>query len=75
MSINHTLSISIAPIGTILVGPLAEILGIPNLFFYSAILGLIVAGSLWFFTNIRKVDFDDVDVIKEVNEKINNMST
>ncbi len=75
MSITSTLTISTAPIGTILVGPLAEILGIPYLFFFSAILGLIVAGSIWIFTNIRKVDFDDTDAIKKVNEKINNIST
>jgi len=75
MSINQTLSTAIAPIGTILVGPLAEFFGIPILFFFSAILGIIVAGSLWLFTNIRKVDFDDMNIIKEVNEKINNMDS
>jgi len=74
-SISSALSASILPIGTILSGPLAEILGISSLFFYSAILGLIVIASIWTLTNIRKVDLDKVAENREIiNEKINNIS-
>lgn len=60
-SINNTLTNSATPVATILVGPLAVFLGIPILFFYSAILGLLVAATIWTFTQIRNVDFDDKD--------------
>jgi len=73
-SISAAISASILPIGTILSGPLAEILGISLLFFYCAILGLIVTSSIWTLTNIRKVDFDNVTENREkINEKINNV--
>ena len=73
-SISAAISASILPIGTILSGPLAEILGISLLFFYCAILGLIVTSSIWTLTNIRKVDLDNVTENREkINEKINNV--
>lgn len=72
MSINHTITILILPLGTILSGPLAEILGIPMLFFYSAILGLVITFSLWSFTSIRKLDYGKVVKIEEVYEKKSN---
>ena len=72
-SISGTISASILPIGTILSGPLAEILGIPLLFFYCSVLSLIVIASIWILTNIRKVDFDNIAENKRIlNEKINN---
>lgn len=75
-SISAAVSASILPIGTILSGPLAEILGISSLFFYCAILGLIVIGSIWTLTSIRKVDFDNIAENREkINEKINNISS
>ena len=71
-SISGTISASILPIGTILSGPLAEILGIPILFFYCSVLSLIVIASVWSFTNIRKVDFDNVTENREIiYEKLN----
>jgi len=71
-SISSTISASILPIGTILSGPLAEILGIPILFFYCSVLSLVVIVSVWTLTNIRKVDFDNIDENKEIiYEKIN----
>jgi len=73
-SISAAITASILPIGTILSGPLAEILGISSLFFYCAILGLIVTFSIWTFTNIRKVDFDNVAENREkIDNKINNV--
>lgn len=73
-SISASITASILPIGTILSGPLAEILGISSLFFYCAILGLIVTFSIWTFTNIRRVDFDNVAENREkIDNKINNV--
>ena len=74
MSINQTITILILPLGTILSGPLAEILGIPLLFFYSAELGLIIAFSLWTLTNIRKLDYGNLGKIGEISEKIKNLN-
>jgi len=72
-SISSTISASILPIGTILSGPLAEILGIPVLFLICSVLSLIAIVSVWSFTNIRKVDFDNSAKNKElISEKINN---
>lgn len=73
-SISGTISASILPIGTLLSGPLALALGIPLLFFYSSELSIIVIASIWILTNIRKVDFDDIEENKKIiNEKLNNI--
>ncbi len=70
MSISQTITTLILPLGTILSGPLAEIIGIPLLFFYSAELGLIIAISLWTLTNIRKLDYGNSEKIEKIEEKI-----
>jgi DHA3 family macrolide efflux protein-like MFS transporter len=73
-SISGTISASILPIGTILSGPLAEILGIPTLFFLCSVLSLIVIVAVWGFSNIESVDFDNNAENKELlHEKINNI--
>lgn len=73
-SISGTISASILPIGTLLSGPLAEIIGIPLLFFYCSELSLVVIISIWILTNIRKVDFDNIAENKRIiNEKMNNI--
>ena len=72
-SINQSISLLATPIATLLIGPLAELFGIPSLFLYSALLGLIIAGVFWAFTGIREVDFDDKNIKQQVNEKIKNI--
>ena len=73
-SISGTISASILPIGTILSGPLAEILGIPTLFLLCSVLSLIVIVAVWGFSNIESVDFDNNAENKELlHEKINNI--
>ena len=57
-SIDSTFSMMISPIGSIIVGPLAVLLTVNGLFFISAILGVLLCFSLYFFTGVRKVDFD-----------------
>ena len=63
-SIGSALSLLMIPIGALLAGLLAEILGIRLLFFLSAIGGLIVIVSLYMLTGIRYIDFD-----KELEER------
>ena len=56
MSIDHTVSMAIAPIGALLVGPLAGLMGVVNLLLASALIGIINPIFLWFFTKIRYLD-------------------
>ena len=56
MSIDHTVSMAIAPIGALLVGPLAGVMGVVNLLLASAIIGIVNPIFLWFFTKIRYLD-------------------
>ena len=56
MSIDHTVSMAIAPIGALLVGPLAGLLGVVNLLLVSALIGIVNPIMLWFFTKIRYLD-------------------
>ena len=57
-SIDATFSMLITPIGSLIVGPLAVLLTVNGLFLICAILGMILSFSLYFFTGVRKVDFD-----------------
>ncbi len=57
-SIGSALSLLMIPIGALLTGFLAEIIGIRLLFFLSAIGGLVVIVSLYMLTGIRHIDFD-----------------
>jgi MFS family permease len=72
-SIDWFLSNLMSPIGAIISGPLAIILGIPSLLLYSAIVGLIIPVSLWSFTKIRKLDYDDETELKKIIEDVNNI--
>ena len=56
MSIDHTISMAIAPIGALLVGPLAGLLGVVNLLLLSAVIGIVNPIIIWFFTKIRYLD-------------------
>ncbi len=61
-SILNTLAMVASPIGAIFSGPLSEIFGVSWLYFYCAILGIIVSLSAYMFTNLRHIDYD-----KEIN--------
>ncbi|MFX1310630.1 MAG: MFS transporter, partial [Promethearchaeota archaeon] len=68
-SILNTLTMVASPIGAIMSGPLSEIFGVSWLYFYCAILGIIVSISAYLFSGLRHIDYD-----KEINgnnEKIN----
>lgn len=56
VSLDHSLSYAIMPIGSILGGPLAVLLGITNLYLICIILGISIAILVWIFTDIYKLD-------------------
>jgi hypothetical protein len=69
-SIDHTLSSLISPFGSLLSGPLALLLGIPALFFYCGLIGVLVTIGFWSFTGIRKVNIDSEKELEKINGKI-----
>lgn len=52
-SIDWALSMAITPIGTLIVGPLAELIGVPSVFLYYSIIGMIITVILYWFTLTR----------------------
>ena len=73
-SIDHTMSSAMSPIGSLLAGPMALLLGIPSLFFFSGFLGVVCTICFWTFTGIRKIDIDSKSALEEINGKIENIS-
>ncbi len=69
-SVIQSLSMAMFPLGTIISGPLADLIGIRIVFLFSGVIGLLIICSIWRFTKIRHVDFDNFEVIVE---KINNI--
>jgi DHA3 family macrolide efflux protein-like MFS transporter len=69
-SIDHTFSMAISPIGSLISGPLAVLLGIPTLFFFCALISLICTIAFWIFTGIRKIDIDSKSEIERINNQI-----
>ena len=70
MSIDHMISMAIAPIAAIISGPLALFFGIRTLFLIAAILGIIHPFLIWFFTKIRQLEIIEREImIKSEEEK------
>ncbi len=65
MSMNHMISMAIAPIGALIAGPLAELMGIVNLFLIFAVIGIIFPIFLWFFTKIKQLEIIDREKMAE----------
>ncbi len=72
-SIDSTFSSAISPIGALLSGPLALLIGIQSLLFYCALIGIIYTVLIWCFTGIRKVDIDSESNLEKINIEINNL--
>ncbi|MFW9865059.1 MAG: MFS transporter [Candidatus Thorarchaeota archaeon] len=70
MSIDHMISMAIAPIGALLAGPLAEIIGIIPLFLIFAIIGIVQPFAIWFFTKIRQLEVIDMAKLEETEELV-----
>ncbi|MFX0040655.1 MAG: MFS transporter [Promethearchaeota archaeon] len=68
MSIDHMISMAIAPIGAIIAGPLALFMGIENLFLIMAILGIMHPFLIWFFTKIRQLEIIEREIIAKEEE-------
>jgi MFS family permease len=73
-SILSTLMMIGSPLGAILAGTLSGIIGVSFLYLLCATLGIIIATIPYFFTNIRHIDYDNMEKIKEVNGTINNIN-
>lgn len=56
VSLDHSLTFAIMPIGSLIAGPLAVLIGITNLYLISIILGIITTILIWIFTDIHKLD-------------------
>lgn len=65
ISIDHMISMAITPIGAIISGPLAELMGINNLYLVSALLGITFTIMIWSFTKIRILDQKEIVVFEE----------
>ncbi len=72
-SIDHTFSSAISPIGSLISGPIAVLIGIQALFFYCGITGVIFTVVFWCFTGIRKVDIDSKSELERINNQIENL--
>ncbi|MFW9993621.1 MAG: MFS transporter [Candidatus Odinarchaeota archaeon] len=57
-SIDWFLSLAVTPIAMVISGPLAEMVGIVNLFLVSAVLGILSNAFIWLFTGITSINYD-----------------
>lgn len=74
-SIDQTLSMSLSPVGTILSGALAVLLGISNILLYSALLMIIVTILTWSFSGVRRINYEDQGLIEEISSNIKNLNS
>lgn len=72
-SIDNAISSAISPIGTLLSGPLAVLIGIQLLFVFSGLTGVIITIAFWSFTGIRKIDIDSKSELEKINNQIENL--
>lgn len=68
MSIDHMISMAIAPIGALISGPLALLIGIRYLFLIAAILGIIHPFIIWSFTKIRQLEVIEREIVMKADE-------
>jgi DHA3 family macrolide efflux protein-like MFS transporter len=67
-SIVASIAFGITPIGMVISGPLAEILGIYVLFYSSLIIQFITIISVWIFSNVRHLE-DDEETVQLTEEE------
>jgi DHA3 family macrolide efflux protein-like MFS transporter len=70
MSIVITIATAVSPIAMIISGPLAVIMGIVPLFVSAAIIDMIIVLLIWIFSNVTKIDYDELSVSNfgEIND-------
>jgi DHA3 family macrolide efflux protein-like MFS transporter len=61
-SIIQVISMVIAPVGAIISGPLGEVFGINYLYIYSAILALLITIIMYSFSNLRHINYDEIQI-------------
>jgi len=62
-SIDHMISMAVTPIGAIISGPLAELIGINMLFLICTFLGIIWTLVIWIFTRVRYLESKEEEII------------
>jgi DHA3 family macrolide efflux protein-like MFS transporter len=71
MSLDHTISMAIAPIGALIAGPLASLMGITPLLVTCAIIGIVNPFFIWRFTKIRELENpQEIDYVSEEDQII-----
>lgn len=59
---------AIAPMGALMAGPMADLMGINTLFIICAFIGIIYPVFLWFFTEIRYLEHpleEEVEIVSK----------
>jgi len=74
ISIDHSISSLISPIGALISGPLADAIGARVVFLLSSIIGVVLTSYTWVRMKAKKVNYDDKTALVEVTEKINNVN-
>jgi DHA3 family macrolide efflux protein-like MFS transporter len=69
-SIDFALSLAISPIGTLGSGFLTEIVGLPNLIFFSAIIAMTLTLIVWNIFARKKLDYQDENFIQDIHKNI-----
>ena len=69
MSLDHMISMAIAPIGALISGPLANLFGIVNLLLMFAFIGILYPIFIWFFTKIRHLEYNKEKIEEDSEEK------
>ena len=69
-SIDFALSMAIAPIGILGAGLLTELLGLTNLIFYCAIIGMVLTLIVWYIFLRKKIDYQDEEFLQNINEDL-----
>ncbi|MFX1588426.1 MAG: MFS transporter, partial [Promethearchaeota archaeon] len=69
-SIDFALSMAISPIGTLGSGFLTELIGLPSLIFYCAIISMILTLIVWSVFARKKIDYQDEKLIQDTNKKM-----
>jgi DHA3 family macrolide efflux protein-like MFS transporter len=67
-SLLNLLMMVASPLGTILAGPLSEIIGVSNLYILCALFSMIVTIIPYVFTGIRHIDYDQVKLLQKIEK-------
>jgi hypothetical protein len=59
MGIVFAIASAVSPLGMIISGPLAKVMGMKTLFFFCALLQIFSVGIVWFFTSVKHVRYEE----------------